>query len=211
MINHDAIRLLDWYFQQPTSFDDSENAFSRNVMVFRFLKGELQNGPISGNLPFCRRFSSFYGMRFVPADAKAVFFAKMDELRERHAGINARQLTEALQEEMGKEYFSFTTKMLNLLDDESYPIYSQVGTVFQRPFFPGETRLDYQATVNQDILDTYRELLNHPIIEAFRTRFNCPDIGYMKILDAIFWRLGAMLDEEGLELSPAEFLQERGL
>ena len=38
--------------------------------------------------------------------------------------------------------------------------------------------------------------------------FNCPDLGYMKILDAIFWRLGKMLDEEGLELTPDEFLRE---
>lgn len=38
--------------------------------------------------------------------------------------------------------------------------------------------------------------------------FNCPDLGYLKILDAIFWRLGKMLDEEGLELTPDEFLRE---
>lgn len=38
--------------------------------------------------------------------------------------------------------------------------------------------------------------------------FNCPDLGYMKILDAIFWRLGKMFDEEGLELTPDEFLLE---
>ena len=38
--------------------------------------------------------------------------------------------------------------------------------------------------------------------------FNCPDLGYMKILDAIFWRLGKMLNEEGLELTPDEFLRE---
>ena len=35
-----------------------------------------------------------------------------------------------------------------------------------------------------------------------------PDLGYMKILDATFWRLGKMLDEEGLELTPDEFLRE---
>jgi hypothetical protein len=46
------------------------------------------------------------------------------------------------------------------------------------------------------------------IIDGHNGCFNCPDLGYMKILDAIFWRLGKMLDEEGLELTPAEFLRE---
>ena len=38
----------------------------------------------------------------------------------------------------------------------------------------------------------------------------CPDVGYMKILDVIFWRLGAMLDTEGWDLSPAEYLKDLG-
>ena len=209
MINHDAIRLLDWYFRQPDPFANDADAFFNNVTVFRSLKQHLLNGPVSGNGAFRRRFSSFYVMRFVPADAKNVFFAQMDELRERHINLDAKRLTEELQIGMGRYYFSFTTKMLNLLDDKVYPIYdSQVGVVFQRPITPDESRLDHQAAVYQDILDTYRELENHPVIEAFRTRFNCPDLGYMKILDALFWRLGKLLDENGLELTPAEFLQE---
>ena len=209
MINHEAIRLLDWYFHQPNPFANDETAFSNNVTVFRFLKQSVLNGPISANDAFRRRYSSFFVMRFVPAYAKNVYFARMDELRGHHTNLNARQLTEELQVGMGNYYFSFTTKMLNLLDDRAYPIYdSQVGTVFQRGFTPDESRLDHQEAIYQDILDTYWELENHPVIEAFRARFNCPDLGYMKILDAIFWRLGKMLNEDGLELTPAEFLRE---
>ncbi len=43
---------------------------------------------------------------------------------------------------------------------------------------------------------------------TFRTHYNCPDIEYYDILDIVFWRLGTLLDAEGLELSPAEFLRE---
>ncbi len=38
MINHNAIRLPDWYFQQPNPFANDEAAFSNNVTVFRSLK-----------------------------------------------------------------------------------------------------------------------------------------------------------------------------
>ena len=62
-----------------------------------------------------------------------------------------------------------------------HPIFNdQINLVFQRPFTPDETEWDY----------------------------NCPDIEYYDILDIIFWRLGTLLDAEGLELSPAEFLRE---
>lgn len=98
-------------------------------------------------------------MRFVPSYAKNVLFAKMDELRDHHTNLNAWQLTEELQTGKGNYYFSFSTKMLNLLENRVYSIYdSQLGTVFQGGFIPDESCLDYQETIYQDILDTYRNL-----------------------------------------------------
>ena len=207
MINHDAIRLLEHSIAQPSFYEDNHAAFARNAEVYSLLKREFNEGPVTENPVVCRRFASFYGMRFVSVAGKRTFFQKMELLRNNHDGLDARLLTVELKPEMGQYQFSFVTKMLNLLDDETYPVYdSQIATVFQIPFVPDETRLDRQEAIYRDVTDTYTALREHAAITDFRTRFNCPEMGTMKVLDALFWRLGKMLDQDGLELSPSEYL-----
>ena len=131
MINHDAIRLLDWYFQQPDILTTDEAIFS--------------NAP----------------------------------------------------------------EIIIAPSHKPHPVFNdQVYLVFQRPFTPDETEIDHQIAIHIDRTDTYMVLRQHPIIEAFRTHYDCPDSEYYEILDILFWRLGAMLDADGLALSPAEFLRE---
>ena len=207
MINQDAVRLLDHFYAQPSFFTDNQAAFIRNAEEYALLKRQFHEGPVTSNPAFQRHFARFYGMRFVPAAGKNAFFQKMELLRNDHEGLGARLLTEELQPLMGQYHFSFTTKMLNLLDDETYPIYdSQIATVFQTPFLPDETRLDHQEAIYRDVTDTYQSLRQHPVIDAFRTRFNCPEMGTMKVLDAIFWRLGKILGQDAAEPSAAEYL-----
>ena len=133
MINHDAIRLLDWYFQQPGILTSDEAVFS--------------SAP----------------EKIIAPSAKP------------HPFFN-----------------------------------DQVNLVFQRPFTSDETEIDHQIAIHIDRTDTYMVLRQHPILEAFRSHFNCPDLEDYEILDLVFWRLGTMLDADGLESSPAEFLQEHG-
>ena len=134
-------------------------------------------------------------MGIVPSEAKAAFFSKMESLRGSSDRMDPRAVTEALQPAMRKNNFSFVTKMLNLLSDNEYPIYDKyVGVVFQKPFTPEETGLDHKESVYRDIADTYRSLENHPVIEAFRSRHGCHGMGYMKVLDSIFWKLGKDMD-----------------
>lgn len=83
-----------------------------------------------------------------------------------------------------------------------------IATVFSIPVVPEETRLDHQEAIYRDVIDTYRALSQHPVIEAFRTRFHCPDMSFVKVLDILFMRLGEILDQDGLELTPAEYLKE---
>lgn len=201
MVNNNAIRFLDFYIQQTSgNFAEGEAAYATNVEVCIFLKSELQKGSIMNNRLFQWAFVAFYGMRVVPEHGKLAFFERMEGLRNNHSDLNAREVTEGLAPLMCKNYFSFVTKMLNLLDDTSYPIYdSKVANVFQRPFAPDESHLDHQCLIYQDIIDTYRQLEEHPAIELFKTHFNCPQLGYMKILDSIFWRLGRMKEDNGDE------------
>ena len=201
MINQDAIQLLDYYFGQSPRFEaNNSTVIATNAAVFSFLKNEFHKGNVKKNLVFKWCFSSFYGMGIVPAEGKEAFYNKMEGLRNAHTGLNARAVTDELAKAMGKNYFSFVTKMLNMVDDESYPIYDrQVGIVFQKPFTPDETRLDHQASVYKDVCDTYRELRTHPVIEVFKNEFHCPGMGYMKVLETIFWHIGGILDKEGEE------------
>lgn len=201
MINQKAIRLLDYYLGDSQLFGtNNSSVFATNAAVFCFLKSEYHKGDITQNLIFKWCFSSFYGMGIVSTEGKDAFFKKMEVLRNAHSRVDARAVTEDLAKDMGKNYFSFVTKMLNMVDDETYPIYdSQVGIVFQKPFTPDETRLDHQVSIYKDICDTYRELRTYPIIEVFKNEFHCPGMGYMKILDTIFWHLGGILEKEGEE------------
>ena len=203
MINNDAIRLLDYSLNQFPDLLDN-NAFAVNSAVYTFLKEEFRKRDVCSNLFFQWSFSSFYGMGIVPFEAKDAFFSKMESLRGGSDRLDPRTITEELQPAMGKNNFSFVTKMLNLLSDTEYPIYDKyVGVVFQKPFTPEEKRLDHQESVYMDIIDTYRSLENHLVIEAFQSRHGCFGMGYMKVLDSIFWKLGKDM-ENNHEMFPWE-------
>lgn len=108
-----------------------------------------------------------------------------------------------------KAVFANAPEIIHKPDHKPHPIInSQAQLAFQRPFSPDESATDHMIAAYIDRTDTYMVLRDHPVIQAFRVYFDCPDSEYYEILDIIFWRLGAMLDADGLELSPAEFLQE---
>ncbi len=188
MINTDAISLLNWYYQrfpgQP--FLGSEDDFLCAVANYRFLRSAL-----------------------IPRATKT--------LRVAHT-MDVRFLADQFGFGTDNNFFDFASKVLNLLDDESFPVYNrQIALVFDKPFttpndndidYPGKDILDHQEAIYQDVVETYRDLQNHQIINDFRKEFNCPDFSFVKILDIVFTELGKLLDKEGYEPSPAEFLKE---
>ena len=199
MINEQARqRLEDWIAREWNSIDFLKTVIKTNIDVYQFLKTEYKKGQVIENSLFRWGFSAFYGMsRVVTLGAQEAFFNRFDDLRETHIQLDPRAITEELHNSMGKYYFSFVTKMLNMFDDEAFPIFdSQVSAVFEKPLQRGETRLAHQNSIYQDIRDTYLSLESHAIIKEFRERFNCPDVGYMKILDTLFWRIGKTLLED---------------
>ena len=203
MINTNAVRLLEYSLSHYPDLLDNP-VFAVNAAVFSFLKKEFEKGDIRYNLLFQWSFSSFYGMGIVSSEAKEAFFRKMESLRGCFAGQDARRITEDLRPAMGKSNFSFVTKMLNLLSDTEYPIFDKnVAAFFQKPFGPDETRLDHQESVYQDIIDTYKSLEHHPVIGDFRIRFGCQEMGCMKVLDTIFWKLGKDMEAK-YEMFPWE-------
>lgn len=189
-MREDVIRL----FSDKTSDVDSffkmhETTLKTIVEVFKFLKQRLKETNPSNDALFQWAFSAFYGMSFIPRSQRHPLFKKMQEIKDDCYDLNAKEITENLAPLMGKKYFSFVTKMLNLIDDEKYPIYdSNVGLVFENKHKP--CGKNYRMSVYQDIIDTYNQLKDKPIVDEFKSYFSCPDIGYMKILDSIFWIIG---------------------
>ncbi len=196
MVNNQAIkRLEDWTQSVWNHKELIPQSFKTNIEVYKFLKEEFRKGDVRTNDVFKWAFSAFYGMSRVPVERHSVFFDKMETLRDNHAQADARQITVELQPALGKNYFSFVTKMLNIVDDATFPIYdSQVSVVFAR-CLPAEG-IDHKSAIHTDITDTYAELASRCIINEFRERYNCPDVGHMKILDTIFWSIGKQWDEE---------------
>ena len=189
MINLNAIQRFRTFY---ADFDDAagrcDEAFSNNVRRYLELKNLLHQVDVSTDIYFQRRVSHFYGLnqaRLGP-DRKAAYFRKLEDLKNTDAPIDIAALTASLERQLGKYHFSFCSKMADLINDEEYPIYDKnVKKHFRRRGLG--YRHDYLQSIYTDITDTYRSLVDDPVITAFRKRYNAQDMGYMKVLDVLFW------------------------
>lgn len=191
MINENAIKRFEaFYKNSEEAFEMNDEAFKNNIKKYLDLKKMLHQVDVSNSEVFQRRFSYFYGLnRFVSADGKRVYFNKLESLKNTTEHINVGQLTEEMESGLGKYHFSFCSKMADIINDNLYPIYdSNVRTIFHRRGL-GYGH-DYYVAVYNDIIDTYKELKNHPVVSAFKKKYQPKGMGYMKILDALFWVMG---------------------
>lgn len=191
MINQNAIQQLEYYFQNfdlaDTLFHDR---FEYNINTYLELKSLLHQVNVSEDEYFQNLFSNFYLVKRLPRPSRAAFFARFEMLKNTVAPIDVRELTVDMSSILGKKHFSFCSKMANMINDEEYPIYdSNVARVFHRPGLG--YGLDYKDNIYSDLRDTYRSIRNHQIVEAFSRRYNAEQrVGYMKLLDTMFWFVG---------------------
>ncbi len=191
MVNSIAITQFEsFYAISAQAFDNNQEAFENNVRRYLQLKEMLHNRDVSLDADFQRLYSYFYGLnRALSVQQKAAYFSRLERMKDTDYQINVRALTEELRPSLGKYHFSFCSKMANIVDDELYPIYDRnVRRVFHRANLGHG--LDYWENIYQDITDTYQCLMNHPVIKCFENRFNSHGMGYMKVLDALFWVIG---------------------
>ena len=193
MVNTQAINLLQNLFANPEEvFSDNHisRALQNNVNRYLHLKGMLFRENVAINAEFQRNYSYFYGLnRYMTQIQKQAYFAKFEAIKRQKGPIDVRLLTEEMQPLLGKFHFSFCSKMANMIDDTQHPIYDKnVANVFHRRGL-GQGH-EYKENIYQDLVDTYRTLKDHHIIESFKERFNAQDMGYMKVLDALFWVIG---------------------
>lgn len=194
MVNDYAIARLQEALGHNDNFWDENNAlFENNVTIYLNLKQRMQQNDLRNDIEFQNQFTRFYVLYHMPTVVRPFFYEFFEAHRNLINNMTARAITEELREPLGKNYFSYVTKMLNMINDEVYPIYDRnVERIFHRPC--GLYGLDYKEIIYQDIADTYSDIIHSPLsifIESFRQRFNANGIGNMKVLDAIFWVLGA--------------------
>lgn len=151
-------------------------------------------------------FGQFYAMTKFFASEKFIndLFLEMDKIRKMKNTNNlniiaiTNKLCQGENEKDKKLQFSFISKMLNLENDELYPIYdSKVTYEFSfgsRLPKDREERLVELERRYQEIIKVYNELLQEEttanILLFFRETFSCFDMTGMRILDIIFWQLG---------------------
>lgn len=170
-------------------FRAHERELNNNIRQYYDLKVQSEACNVATDVAFQRRFSYFYGMRVVSRNHRIPFFQRMEALKhERPLNVETHTITRDLRPTMGKNYFSFVTKMLNMLEDDKYPIYdSNVCKVFRGRALYG---IETQSEVYSDIIDTYQHLRNHEILNKYRQEIDCNGVGYMKILDSIIFEIG---------------------
>lgn len=191
MINTTAITRFETFYANPIlSLNDHHVVFQNNVDRYLQLKELLHQRNVSEDDEFQRQYSYFYGLnRAMNAQQKSAYYLRLEEIKNTDHPIDVRALTEELRPLLGKNHFSFCSKMANIVNDELYPIYDKnVRQVFHRANLG--YGLEYRENIYQDITETYQIMSNHPVISSFKNRFNAQGMGYMKVLDALFWVMG---------------------
>ena len=200
--------------QAVSFFENNYTEIKYTIVGYKFLK-EIYDKPtthrIANDVYFKRVFESFYALlKQYLGDYPNRLYNKMDEIRDKGIGeLTSYEVSKLANELSGNAgfQFSFATKMLNLANDEYYPIYDRmVALVFGFPI----NRLGYKkykynsekeklyAEWYEHIKNVYEKLEDEPmvvdIVNKFKSTFDC-DLHYMRIIDIIFWQLGKAIDK----------------
>ena len=201
--------------QAVAFFENNYTEIKYTIVGYKFLK-EIYNMPtthrIAEDYYFKRIFESFYALlKQYLGDYPNRLYNKMDDIRDKGIGkLTPQEVSNMANTLSGNDgfQFSFTTKMLNLEDDEYYPIYDRmVALVFGFPinclgykkYKENSEKEKLYAEWYDHIKNVYEKLENEPvvidIVNKFKTIFDC-DLHYMRIIDIIFWQLGKAIDKK---------------
>lgn len=156
---------------------------------------------------FKKEFSRFYGIkRFVDDNFIDTYYMKMDELKGEKE-YNVKKLANELIDSDKKVQFSFATKMLNIMNDEKYPIYdSNVAKAFMINTTDSkniEVKIDDYVANYMIIEKVYTEMISKhsQTINDFRDTFKYTksELSDMRIIDIIVWKIGEKLMNKQLK------------
>ena len=180
-------------------------SFYKAVSTYHVLKNVWIDKKFDDYKDFREAFFQFYKIIgiYVSEPFKEKYYDKMKELRDLgKTEISVVELANDLKDN-NKIQFSFATKLLNIVDDEKYPIYdSYVVKAFGFPIKYGSLK---QYSENYKIItETYKSLLLDyeckKMIETFRKMFPLSEkLSNMRILDFIVWKIGEQIKKGNLK------------
>lgn len=183
-----------------------ESLEEESVAVYVFLYNEFLKGDITLNPVFQFVYRSFYRLdnAGLTPEFKTAYFELLQQYRSEHSIDPVDIVNELYRYERRKGdhsiQFSFTTKLINMIEP-TYPIYdSEVARVFQFSTYyikDKEKKLARYLEQQDIIIQTYNQiieenLLKKPIVQ-FDTRFKNYKLPLTKKLDFIFWTYGKIL------------------
>ena len=176
-------------------FTDNFIGLSRTLSTYQILKKSLHDKGGKHYSDFEANFTQFYKIRFTSDDFKKEFYKMLHELSNDKLDIDAITMSNRL-DDGEKIQFSFLTKMFNIIDDDTYPIYdSNVAKTLkiQRPIDSDILkRKEKYLSIYRGIQCIYQSLMASQSnkIETFKKTFDCPNLSDIRILDLIIWKLG---------------------
>lgn len=187
-------------------FKDHRTEINYTVMGYNFLKETYENnGSFCEDNVFQSFFRMFYYMRYIEKGYADDIFEKVNAAVNGCKSLSSIRLDELTKNVCnGKSIqFSFITKLLNLKNDELFPIYdSKVALVFHFKEITGKyDEKIHELCKRYDIIRrTYEELIKEERTREFLTRFrqyfkSASCLSDMRIIDIIFWQKGKYVVE----------------
>lgn len=183
-----------------------ESLEEESVAVYVFLYNEFLKGDITLNPVFQFVYRSFYRLdnAGLTPEFKTAYFELLQQYRSEHSIDPVDIVNELYRYERRKGehsiQFSFTTKLINMIEP-TYPIYdSEVARVFQFSTYyikDKEKKLARYLEQQNIIIQTYNQIIEENLLEKpivqLDTRFKNYKLPLTKKLDFIFWAYGKIL------------------
>ena len=182
-----------------------DNLNYESISVYKFLKDEFKKSNVTKNLVFQFVFRSFYrlDMAGLTKVFKTEYFKIMENSKTK--GYDISEILKklyAFENIKGQEniQFSFTTKMINMLNDNE-PIYDNLVAKKFKIHRPNHY-LTYDKKVKKYLADydmikqsynkIQKENLLKKVVKEFDEKFKDNQLSYTKKLDFIFWSVGKL-------------------
>ncbi len=193
----------------------NQNAYSiiekleqESIEVYKFLKKEYEKTDIKQNYLFQFVFRNFYRLdnAGLTPEFKKEYFNILEKNKKNEPDIKKILLElSKFRNRKGQItlQFSFTTKLLNMIDD-NMPIYdSQVAKIFgfSRPY-NSDFSVKMEKYLNQYkiLTEVYANILNQNLlsetITLFDQKFNNNNLSTVKKIDFILWSAGKLVNKK---------------
>ena len=178
------------YEEWDSIFKKENDTINDSINIYLELKSLFQKGD---SRLFRYVFMAFYGMKGkLNKDKRERFFSFFWSKDENPITVR-KIVNEIKNDNESSTYFSFVTKMLNMRNENLYPIYDYriANNAFGCNLKKGEMNLDSKEECYNRIKILYDSIEDSdPAIESFKSNFpQTSSLGKMRILDFILYNI----------------------